>query len=109
MSELNSFRNSQKIIKEEYARINAQLQELVSDNYQTLLNTSESVINLSKISHYLNDQIKMVSDTMHTLRPIEEVKEEVKKFNMRSVKCGGGNEKVWDFFPILFLKIYIPS
>lgn len=40
---------------------------------------------------------------------MEEVKEEVKKFNMRSVKGGGGNEKVWDSFPILFLKIYILS
>lgn len=28
---------------------------------------------------------------------MEEVKEEVKKFNMRSVKGGGGNEKVWNF------------
>lgn len=28
---------------------------------------------------------------------MEEVKEEVKKFNMRSVKGGGGNEKVWTF------------
>lgn len=27
---------------------------------------------------------------------MEEVKEEVKKFNMRSVKGGGGNEKVWN-------------
>lgn len=38
---------------------------------------------------------------------MEEVKEEVKKFNMRSVKGGGGNEKVWNF--LLFLKIYIPN
>lgn len=29
---------------------------------------------------------------------MEEVKEEVKKFNMRSVKGGGGNEKVCNFF-----------
>lgn len=36
---------------------------------------------------------------------MEEVKEEVKKFNMRSVKGGGGNEKVWSFV----LKIYIPN
>lgn len=28
---------------------------------------------------------------------MEEVKEEVKKFNMRSVKGGGGNEKVGNF------------
>lgn len=35
---------------------------------------------------------------------MEEVKEEVKKFNMRSVKGGGGNEKVCHF--LLFLKIY---
>lgn len=35
---------------------------------------------------------------------MEEVKEEVKKFNMRSVKGGGGNEKVQNF--ILFLKTY---
>ena len=37
---------------------------------------------------------------------MEEVKEEVKKFNMRSVKGGGGNEKVQSF--ILLLKLYIP-
>lgn len=36
---------------------------------------------------------------------MEEVKEEVKKFNMRSVKGGGGNEKVWNFV----LKIYVPN
>lgn len=29
---------------------------------------------------------------------MEEVKEEVKKFNMRSVKGGGGSEKVYLFF-----------
>lgn len=34
---------------------------------------------------------------------MEEVKEEVKKFNMRSVKGGGGNEKVWNF---LFKGLY---
>lgn len=33
---------------------------------------------------------------------MEEVKEEVKKFNMRSVKGGGGNEKVCHF--LLFFK-----
>ena len=40
---------------------------------------------------------------------MEEVKEEVKKFNMRSVKGGGGNEKVWDFFSYFIFKDYIPS
>lgn len=35
---------------------------------------------------------------------MEEVKEEVKKFNMRSVKGGGGNEKVCIF--TYFLKIF---
>lgn len=33
---------------------------------------------------------------------MEEVKEEVKKFNMRSVKGGGGNEKVWNFLLFYF-------
>lgn len=40
---------------------------------------------------------------------MEEVKEEVKKFNMRSVKGGGGNEKVWNsifFWNSIFKDLY---
>ena len=76
--ELNSLRKAQQIKKEEFDKINSQLQQLVSENYQTLLNTSESVIKLSQISHFLNNQIKVINDTMQTLKPIEEVKEETK-------------------------------
>ena len=38
---------------------------------------------------------------------MEEVKEEVKKFNMRSVKGGGGNEKVWNFLLFYFFSYFI--
>ena len=79
--ELNSLRKAQQIKKEEFDKINSQLQQLVSDNYQTLLNTSESVIQLSQISHFLNAQIKVITDTMQTLKPLEEVKEEIKPKN----------------------------
>ena len=37
---------------------------------------------------------------------MEEVKEEVKKFNMRSVKGGGGNEKVGHFLLFLFYFLF---
>ncbi|BFU19932.1 hypothetical protein KM1_042860 [Entamoeba histolytica HM-3:IMSS] len=72
--ELNSLRTDQKIKKEEFEKTNKQLQQLVSDNYSTLLGTSESVIQLSKISHFLSDQLNIVSIAMGKLKPIEEQK-----------------------------------
>ncbi|KAL7715436.1 Uncharacterized protein QTN25_007058 [Entamoeba marina] len=80
----DNLRSQKQIKAAELSSINSELQHLITDNYTTLLGTSQSVMHLSKISHFLTSQLDLIRSSLPTLEPVNETIQEEKPKTQKS-------------------------